>query len=187
VTSVLLGLSLFSPAFLPGIVTTDDKLTLLLFGIAWGLAGGGLLEELGWTGFAVPMLRRRYGALTTALIVGVLWGVWHFLIAYWGGGSLAAGQWVPYLLGVLSFYVGALPAYRVLMVWVYDQTESLLVAMLMHASLSASTLILQPVATGMPFMTWNLVLAIALWLVVAAVAVANSWQLSRQPLRRQVA
>jgi membrane protease YdiL (CAAX protease family) len=173
VTAILLGLSLFSPAFLPGIVTTDDKLTLLLFGIAWGLVGGGFLEELGWTGFAVPSLRRHYGALTTALIVGILWGVWHFLIAYWAGGSMGAGQWVPYLLGILAFYLGALPAYRVLMVWVYDQTESLLVAMLMHASLSASTLILQPAATGMPFMTWNLILAVALWLVVAAVAVTR--------------
>jgi hypothetical protein len=187
VTAILLGLSLFSPEFLPGIVTTDDKLTLLLFGIAWGLVGGGLLEELGWTGFAVPTLRLRYGALTTGLIVGVLWGVWHFLIAYWAGGSMAAGQWATYLFGILSFYLGGLPAYRVLMVWVYDQTESLLVAMLMHASLSASTLVLQPVVTGMPFMTWNLVLAIALWLVVAAVAATKGGQLSRQPFRWQAA
>ena len=37
-----------------------------------------------------------------------------------------------------------LPAYRVLMVWVYDRTGSVLVAMLMHVSLTASTLILQP-------------------------------------------
>jgi membrane protease YdiL (CAAX protease family) len=179
VAAVLLGLSLFSPEFLPSIVTTDDKLTLLLFGIAWGLVGGGFLEELGWTGFAVPMLRRRYSALTTALIVGVLWGVWHFLIAYWAGGSMAAGQWVTYLLGILFFYLGALPAYRVLMVRVYDHTESLLVAMLMHASLSASTLILQPVVTGMPFMIWNFVLAAALWLIVAAVAVVTGGQRSR--------
>jgi hypothetical protein len=34
-----------------------------------------------------------------------------------------------------------LPAYRVLMVWIYDRTESLLVV-LMHSTLSASTLIL---------------------------------------------
>ena len=31
-----------------------------------------------------------------------------------------------------------LPAYRVLMVWVYDRTGSLLVAILMHASLTAT-------------------------------------------------
>ena len=38
---------------------------------------GGIFEELGWTGFAMPTLlrRMRYGVLTTGLIVGVLWGV----------------------------------------------------------------------------------------------------------------
>jgi hypothetical protein len=86
------------------------------------------------------------------------------------------------------FYVGVLPAYRVLMVWVYDRTGSLLVAMLMHASLTASTLILGPLAvSGVPLLTWNLVLAGALWVFVAAVAVAKGGHLSRQPLRGRVA
>jgi len=182
VTAILFVLSLLSPEFLPGIVSTSDKATLLLFGIAWGLIGGGLLEELGWTGFAVPRLRLRYGAFATALIVGLLWGVWHFLIAFWSSGSLAGGNSLAiFVAGFLAFYLGALPAYRVLMVWVYDRTGSLLVAMLMHASFSASTLILQPVATGVPYLTWNLVLVAALWVIVAAVAVANRGRLSRIP------
>ena len=187
VTTVLLALSLFSPEFIPGIVTTDNKIALLLFGIGWGLLGGGLLEELGWTGFAVPALRLRYAAVTTALIVGLLHGTWHFLIALWAGGSFSGGQWATYLLGILAFYLGALPAYRVLMVWIYDRTGSLLVAMLMHASLSASTLILQPPLTGAPFLTWNLALTAILWVVVAAVASANGGQVLRQPLRRRAA
>jgi hypothetical protein len=36
VTTVLLALSLFSLEFIPGIVTTDNKIALLLFGIGWG-------------------------------------------------------------------------------------------------------------------------------------------------------
>jgi membrane protease YdiL (CAAX protease family) len=187
VTTVLLALSLFSPKFIPGIATTDNKMALLLFGIGWGLFGGGLLEELGWTGFAVPKLRLRYTAFTTALIVGLLHGTWHFLIAFWAGGSFSGGQWTTYLLGILFFYLGALPAYRVLMVWVYDRTASLLAAMLMHASLSASTLILQPPLTGPPFLTWNVTLTATLWVVVAAIALGNGGQVSRQPLRRRAA
>lgn len=186
VASVLLALSLVSPVFLPGIVTTDDRVALLLFGLAWGLIGGGLLEELGWTGFAVPRLRLRYGALATGLIVGLLWGAWHFLIAFWASSALAGEQSLAiFVAGFLAFYVVALPAYRVLMVWVYDRTASLLVAMLMHAVLSASTLILQPQKTA-GHLTWNLVLGAALWVIVAAVAVANRGQLSRQPLPRRV-
>ena len=187
VTIALLALSLLSPEFIPGIVTADNRIALLLFGIGWGLLGGGLLEELGWTGFAVPMLRLRHTAFTTALIVGLLHGTWHFLIAFWAGGSFSGGQWSTYVLGILFFYLGVLPAYRVLMVWVYDHTASLLVAMLMHASLSASTLILQPPLTGAPLLMWNLALAAILWVVVAAVALANGGQVSRQPLRRRAA
>ena len=75
------------------------------------------------------------------------------------------------------------------MVWVYDHTESLLVVTLMHASLIACTLvILAPVvAVGMALVIYWLVLAAMLWLVLAAVAVANGGHLSRQPLHKAMA
>lgn len=176
VTVVLVVLSMFSTTFVPGIVRSDAKVSLVLFGAGWGLVGGGLLEEVGETGFAVHHLRHRYTALTTALIVGVLWGAWHVLVAMWTGASFSGGRWPSYLVGILFFYFGALPAYRVLMVWVYDRTESLLVAMLMHASLSASTLILQPPLTGEPFVVWNVAIATALWIVVIAAVPAIGWR-----------
>jgi uncharacterized protein len=70
------------------------------------------------------------------------------------------------------------------MVWVYDRTESLLVAVLMHASLIVSTTpILLPAMTGVAFLTWFVMLTVALWVVVAAVVIANSRQVSRQPTR----
>jgi uncharacterized protein len=190
VTATLLALSLTSPEFLPGIFTSDDKVTLVLFGIGWGLVGGGLLEELGWTGFAVPtLLRQRHSVLATGLFVGVLWGLWHFLITFWASGTASGALSLAGFLPAVLFYVGSLPAYRVLMVWVYDRTgESMLVAMLMHASFSASMLIQQPLGLALvPGLAWNLVLAVALWVVVGGVALAQGGHLSRQPLRRRVA
>lgn len=185
ITVILLAFSRTSPVFIPGIVTTDDKATLLMSGIAAGLAAG-IFEELGWTGFAIPRLRLRYGILTSGLIVGFLWGVWHFLAEFWGSGDPSGRISLDLLLPPLIFYVGVLPAYRVLMVWVYDHTESLLVAMLMHATLTANTtFILAPQVIGVPLLTYYLVLAAALWLVVAAVAMTRRGQLSRQPLPRR--
>jgi CAAX protease family protein len=68
-----------------------------------------------------------------------------------------------------------LPAYRVLMVWVYDRTGSLLVAILMHASLTTSSLILGPLAlSGWPLVTCLLALTAALWAVVAVLAATNA-------------
>jgi len=75
-------------------------------------------------------------------------------------------------------------------VWVYERTNgSLLVAILMHMSLTANTVfILNPVATGMALVTWTLVWAAALWIVVGVLAIASHGHLSRQsPLRRRVA
>jgi membrane protease YdiL (CAAX protease family) len=77
-TVVHIALSLVSPVYLPTLLSTGDKTSLLLSAVAVGL-GVGLFEELGWTGFAIPELRRRYGVFTTGLVVGVLWGAWHLL------------------------------------------------------------------------------------------------------------
>ena len=181
------GLSLLFPEVLPRIFTSDEKVSLVLFGIAMGLAAG-VFEELGWTGFAVPtLLKLRYGVLATGLIVGLLWGAWHFLVNVWSSGTSSGAISLTLFMHSFLFSVGVLPAYRVLMVWVYERTESLLVAMLMHASLTAGNIMLVPLATGMALVSWSLVLTAALWVVVAVVAVANGGHLSRGPLRRRVA
>jgi uncharacterized protein len=187
--AALLALSLTSPEYLPGIFTSDEKATLVLMGIVPGLAAG-FLEELGWTGFAIPTMRLRYGVVGTGLFVGMLWGAWHILTnGLWASditsGTLPLAIFVPAYL--FTFLVGQLPAYRVLMVWVYDRTESLLLAMLMHASLTASTFVLAPLAmSGAALLAVTLAYAAAAWVVVVVLAVATRGHLSRQPLRGQV-
>ena len=188
--ATLLALSLRSPEYLPSIFATTDKATLLLMGIVGGLAAG-IFEELGWTGFVIPRLRLRHSVLATGLFVGVMWGVWHILVNVLAGntmtGALSLAIYLPATLFVLL--VGWMPAYRVLMVWVYERTNgSLLVAMLMHASLTFSTLSVAPLAiTGVALVTYQLVWAAALWVIVGAVALAQGGHLSREPLRRRVA
>ena len=186
--AVLLALSRISPVFLPAIVTADDKAALLVSGIAIGLVGG-LVEELGWTGFAIPRLTARYGVLGTGLIVGPVWGAWHLLQMWWVGST--SSDALPLALFLPLFFLSAvaiLTAYRVLMVWVYHRTGSLLVAVLMHASYIFSTLfVLAPPTTGVPFLIYSGVFAAALWGVVAVVTMANGSHLSRQTLRTRTA
>jgi uncharacterized protein len=187
--AVLLALSLASPEYLPRIFTAGDKLALLLMGIAVGLSAG-IFEELGWTGFAVPaFLRLRYGVLVTGLIVGVMWGVWHLPVNFWGSGVISGELSLAIFLPVwiLSILVGSLTAYRVLMVWVYERTGSLLLAMLMHVSLAASTFVLTPPVGGSPYWIMGFAYAAALWIIVAAVAMANGGHLARRPLEKRVA
>jgi len=187
--AALLALSLVSPEYLPRIFTTGDRPALLLMGIAVGLTAG-IFEELGWTGFAIPtMLRLRYGVLSTGLVVGVLWGAWHLPINFWGSG-VTAGEISPAVfapLWVLTILVGSLVAYRVLMVWVYERTGSLLVAMLMHVSLANFTFILTPPLGGAPCWIIGFAFAAVVWVIVAAVSLAQRGHLTRQPHRRRVA
>jgi membrane protease YdiL (CAAX protease family) len=183
VMAVSLALSLLSPEFLPAVFMTNNKAPLLLSGLAAGLIVG-IFEELGWTGFAIPRMRRRYGVLSTGLLVGVLWGAWHFIM-FWEPGSFSGALPLAVLLVRLFSW---LPAYRLLMVWVYDRTGSLLVAMLMHASLVASQLILMPLPlSAVPLLISILAWAAALWIVVAIIALADGGQFSRPLVWRRAA
>ncbi len=178
-------LSLASPVFRPGLITTtDSKAPFLLMGIVSALMVG-FFEELGWTGFAIPRLRQRYSVFATGLIAGVLWGVWHVpFIRLWPGIALSEGLPLGPFLAATSFFVlvGQLPAYRVLMVWVYEHTNSLLLAVLMHASLTASTFILGPaVIAGTALLVYDVVMTAVWWVVVAAVMLANHGRFARQP------
>jgi hypothetical protein len=120
--------------------------------------------------------------------MGFLWGVWHVPSQVWASGD-ASGALVPSLLAAqLVFALVVLPAFRVLVVWVYDHTQSVLVAMLMHGSLVAALFAMRPIgAAGATMLIWYLAVAVAVWAVVAVVGVANGSHLSRQPLRTRVA
>lgn len=88
--------------FLPGIITY------------------GLTEEIGWRGFALPELQKKYSALTSSVIIGVIWAFWHFIIT---PGS-------PLFIMVFSLEVVIL---SILFTWVYNNTNgSILLVALYH-------------------------------------------------------
>ena len=136
-----------------------------------------LLEELGWTGFVVPRLRQRHSVAMSGLIVGVLWSLWHFLQQVFVSGTYAGGIPLPTFVTLSVFAALAnLTAYRVLMVWVYDRTDSLFVITLMHGMLTASTIFwFTPIATGALFLADVWLVAAVMWLLVGAVAVVEGW------------
>ena len=181
IVAILLGLSIFSPDFLPTIFTTDDKLALVLPAIAAGIVVG-LFEELGWTGFAVPRLNQRYGVLKAGLIVGAIWGAWHFP-PFWKSDTFSSAIPLILMLGQLFSW---LPPYRVLMVWVYDRTRSLFICVLMHASLMASLSAFVPAElAGSSLIAWIFTWAAALWIVVTIGVKIKDGFLTKQLTQRQ--
>jgi membrane protease YdiL (CAAX protease family) len=168
--AVLFTLSLTSSDFRPAIVTSDDRLSLLLFGITVGLFIA-FCEELGWTGFATPRFLLRHGVFASGLVMGVVWGVWHLPLF---AGSAADSGLVGSVLMVAALLFAWLPPYRMLMVWVYDNTQSLLVVILMHMVIVAGQYVFN-IENVSPEGRFTSVVAFGagLWLVVGAVALMS--------------
>lgn len=144
-------------------------------GFAIGIAAG-FFEELGWTGFALPRMRARLSPLAAGLLLGVIWAVWHAMADYWGNIGALGAWWLPHFI---LFWVVPLPAYRMIMVWVYEHTESLLLAQIMHAGYTGSLLILSPSTTHEDSLLWKAIFATTLWVIVGAIAVTHRESLMR--------
>ena len=177
-TAILFALSLTPP-----IMTAAGKAGFRLSGIIAGLVVA-VCEESGWTGFAIPELRKRYGIVTTGLIVGLLWGAWHYPLF---SGSVSSVGAIPRGLVLAVLLFSWLPPYRVLMVWVYDHTRSILMMMLMHFPLVVDSLVLAPQTPMSEVVTYVLVFAAVLWAIVAALAVTNRGQFSGRALSSRAA
>jgi membrane protease YdiL (CAAX protease family) len=184
VFAALFVLTLTSPVYMPGIFSSgnnpvalafglpgDNKIILSLFVLGLGLFNG-FVEEVGWTGFATPRLQLNHRLIASGLNLGIMWGLWHLLSNFIGSAEAAGAVPLPLYLLVMLF--SFLPPFRILMVWVYEHTGSLLIGVLMHASLDAFWILSMPVAiTGGERMTWYIVWASMLWGLVAIISLAR--------------
>ena len=109
-----------------------DLLAMFLFPAFFLISLG---EEPGFRGFALPRLLASRSAITASLILGVLHAIWHIPLFIFGGD--------PPLIAVIVI------AGAVLNTWLFIKTNgSVLLAMLLHASLHTMTGIFNPLFTG---------------------------------------
>jgi uncharacterized protein len=82
------------------------------------------LEEIGYSAYAADALQKRFSALTTSWLIGVPWALWHL------PSMIKMGQaWQLIVWGLL-----ATVAFRVITVWLYNNTNrSLLAVIFGHA------------------------------------------------------
>lgn len=152
--------ALVSPEFLP---------IFFAGGIVMGLAAG-FFEETGWMGFAYPRMKLVNGALIAALMLGLVHAVWHIVAGFLGQFADLGSYWLPYFAAFSLFIV----ALRVLIVWVYENTGSLMLAQLMHASSTGFLAALT--ATEIAPQNWfifYLVYAVALSAIAALVVIRS--------------
>jgi uncharacterized protein len=139
---------------------------MLLGTFALTLVTVGLFEELGWRGYALPLLQRDRPALSAALLLGLVWAAWHLPELL----SDPTGQRppIPFLLMVL--------AQSVLLAWLYNSSGSVPICMVFHAAFNTSGALVFPALLGPDYLTlwWTVAL---LHVLAALVVIAVAWPL----------
>lgn len=92
---------------------------------------GGLSEEPGWRGFALPRLQARFSPFTASLILGILWAVWHAPARF--GGIEAKSLEDTLIEWVLIVFV------TFIFTWLFNRTKgTILVTALLHPSMNTT-------------------------------------------------
>ncbi len=128
---------------------------------------GPLSEEIGWRGYALGRLQTRWNALTSSLIVGLVWALWHLPLFMMVGTS-------QHELGIpfIGFLI-QLMASSILYTWLYNNTkQSLWSAILLHWLYTYAAQVLSSGVTRSPLYNW---LECLPYVIMAAVIVMV-WQ-----------
>ncbi len=98
--------------------------------------GGGLMEEVGWRGFALPRLQKKFTPLKASIILGLIWAIWHM--------PVKISQVNPFsdLAGFLFFYLIfsiICILFTIVIVYFYNRLGgSILVAIAIHGMINDS-------------------------------------------------
>jgi uncharacterized protein len=118
VVTKLLGLTVTIPV-------PQVNLSIFAFGVNF-LAN--TCEEIGWRGFALPHLQKRYNALIATLIVGTLWALWHLPLVFLVGNAMSEYPFLWFIIIVTNAFIYT---------WIYNSTKgSILLVALFHGSLN---------------------------------------------------
>lgn len=122
IASVLAPATSGSPTFSAG------RQWYLILAIYLGLYLVVIGEELGWRGFALPVLQSRWSALASSLVLAIPWTIWHFAIMINpvapNLGSISGLAFIPFVFAISIIFAA-----------VFDNTNgSLLAVLAYHAS-----------------------------------------------------
>ncbi len=110
---------------------------------------GPLSEEIGWRGYALGRLQTRWNALTSSLIVGLVWALWHLPLFMMVGTSQHELR-----LPFIGFLVGFM-ANSILYTWLYNNTkQSIWSAMLLHWLYTCAFQVMSSWVTRSPLYNW---------------------------------
>jgi len=87
-------------------------------------------EEYGWRGFLLPRLLKKFNLFYSSILVGLIWGIWHFP-------AYLIGTGVPLQMNFLVFLVWVILG-SLFISWMYYYTKSVLTSIFAHISANAA-------------------------------------------------
>ena len=152
---------------------------LFLAGFFFGVPAG-LLEEIGWSGFAFQRMASTHAWWRPAVWIGVAWGLWHLPVVDSLGAASPHDAW--WLSFSLAFTLLLAPE-RVIISWAVTRTRSLLLAQLLHISATGSLVVLSPSRVSPAQETlWYVCYAILLWAIAGTIIVTAEVRAARDVL-----
>jgi uncharacterized protein len=117
-------------------------------------------EEYGWRGYLLPRLMKKMNVLYASIILGLIWGLWHFPAYLIGAGVPLQMNFYVFLLWVV---LGTL-----FMSWLYHYTKSVLTSILAHVSANSAFnyLLILPEFTGSTNAFWWLIAYMSVLMMV---------------------
>ena len=112
-----------SPSELPGVTAFVSYLAILPVVL---LIGGPLGEELGFRGYALPVLMQRHRPLVAVALLAAGHVLWHLPLFF----TQDRPPFPAFVLGLLSG--------GVVLAWLFNSTRNILVVMLLHAGFNTS-------------------------------------------------
>ncbi len=163
ILTTLLLLSLFSTRFSP-VFSLSILVIAVLFSALW--------EEIGWTGYATPRMLKIFSPLKTSILLGVIHTFWHLAADYWGA-AVFYGTFYFYLAHFFLWMVG-LTVLRIITIWIYVRTKSLVLGWLTHFSYTGGQLLLVSLTfSAAETLLWNSAFVLVLLLVMVVLVIAN--------------
>lgn len=130
-------------------VTASGPAGAAIVWVVMAIGNGGISEEPGWRGYALPRLQGRMSALRAGMAAGLLMGLWH-----WGPDSwklLFLGHPLLAVSLPIGTIFGTVPL-GVLMAFVYNNTNgSLLLPVLFHAAINSTFTLMDLAWPQVPF------------------------------------
>jgi len=159
----------------------SGRLSLVLGSYVFVALIGGGNEEPGWRGFALPRLEERYAPVPATLVLGVVWAFWHLPQLVADPNAVYSFAWFVEELPGIVLRVVNIVGFAFLLTWIYNGTESVLLALLLHAGINTanSTLVPLPIQaiTGESFTTVLIAVDVAVWVVAVVLIVGTRGQL----------